>query len=409
MFKNKLVLPIFFGIFATVTLLVTILFFKMPTHRQLDRRAEEFGGGVIEVSAGWFHSAATTADGGVWTWGSNAHGQIGNDCNSRSSTPIERRPLRIMDNVIFVATGNHSTLSITSSGELWIWGRVGFDPLETGMVLYSGSIPYPVRVVDDIVHASIGEPFTVFITSDGILRGWGIRPSPNHLTTVDIMSDVIYVSAGRNHAMFITSDNALWGWGSNQDGQLGDGTTDRNPYPVRIMENIAFVSPSRGSEPSGGHTMAIASDGTLWAWGANQSGQLGDGTRTSRFFPVQITQGFAPNPYSILGYDPNILYAVDITGEVIYVSAGGAHTMAITTDGTLWGWGENFSGQLGNGTNLNSNVPVRIMENVVAVSAGMAHTLAVTENGELWAWGDNSHGQLGDGTRTNRNSPIRIK
>jgi len=178
---------------------------------------------------------------------------------------------------------------------------------------------------------------------------------------------------------------SLWGWGCNQDGQLGNGTTITSIDPVEIMENVIFVSASAGSGPSQGHTMAITSDGTLWGWGANQDFQLGDGTRTSRFRPVEIMS------------------------DVIYVATGANHTMAITHDNKLWGWGCNRFYQMGNGTNLEYIIPAPIMENVIAVSTSSLHTMAITKDGELWAWGHNRHGQLGDGTTISRPVPVRIK
>jgi len=194
---------------------------------------------------------------------------------------------------------------------------------------------------------------------------------------VKILDDIMTVSSSR-HVMAIKSDSSLWAWGANGSGQLGDGTTISRYYPVKIMGDIITVSAGEW------HTMAIKSNGSLWAWGANRSGQLGDGTTISRYYPMKIMD------------------------DVIAVSAGASHTMAIKSDGSLWAWGDNWLGQLGDGTTISRRYPVMIMENVVMVSAGLWYTMAIKNDGSLWAWGDNSGNQLGDGTDINRHYPIKI-
>ena len=207
------------------------------------------------------------------------------------------------------------------------------------------------------------------------------------------MDNVATVSAGIIHTMAIDTNGQLWGWGDNRFGQLGVVTTTTRHFdPVRVpgMDNVIAVSAGGrlwwGED--GGYTMAIDTDGQLWGWGSNFSGQLGDGTTTSRYSPMRVP-----------GMD-----------NIVAVSTGKWHTMAIDADGQLWGWGRNDLGQLGDGTTTSRYSPIKVpgMSNVIAVSANLRHTMAIDADGQLWGWGLNGHGQLGDGTWTDRHNPIRV-
>ena len=189
------------------------------------------------------------------------------------------------------------------------------------------------------------------------------------------------ISAGTRHTMAIRSDGSLWAWGyNNLYGALGDGTLTSHDAPIKIMDSVRSVS--AGDD----NTMAIKTDGSLLAWGNNYSGKLGDGTTTNSRTPVKIMD------------------------SVRSISAGGNHTLAIKTDGSLWAWGSNGYGYLGDGTTTSRYSPVKIMDSVVSVSAGTDHTMAIKNDGSLWAWGHNgyTYGELGDGTTTNKLSPIKI-
>ena len=191
-------------------------------------------------------------------------------------------------------------------------------------------------------------------------------------------------AAGYGHTVEVKSDGTLWAWGWNAYGQLGDGTTNSQVSPEHIGTASNWASVSAGAL----HTVALKSDGTLWAWGDNYYGELGDGTTTNQQSPEQI--GTATNWAS--------------------VSAGEYHTVAVKSDGTLWAWGWNAYGQLGDGTTNSQVSPEQIgtATNWASVAAGEYHTVALKSDGTLWAWGWNAYGQLGDNTTTDRYSPEQI-
>ncbi len=192
------------------------------------------------------------------------------------------------------------------------------------------------------------------------------------------------IAIGDHHAIALKSDGTLWAWGANGYGQLGDGTTGDKSSPIQIGTDNKWVSIAVGFY----HTIALKSDGTLWAWGVNGGGQLGDGTTIDKHSPVQI------------GTDNNW----------IFISVRGNHTVVLKSDGTLWAWGANGYGQLGDGTTVSKSSPIQIgTDNKWAsISAGDYHTVALKSDGTLWAWGENTVGQLGDGTTIDKSSPVQI-
>jgi alpha-tubulin suppressor-like RCC1 family protein len=246
---------------------------------------------------------------------------------------------------------------------------------------------------------SAGLAHTLMINSDGTLWAWGTNndgqlgdgtgvdsPTPR---LVNSDTNWVAVSASR-HSSAIKSDGTLWGWGWNSSGELGDGTTTNRWSPVQIGTDTTWVSVSAGTN----QTLAIKSDGTLWAWGNNYFGQLGDGTSGSgsdKWSPVQI------------GTDTDWLS----------VSSGSAHTVAIKTDGTMWAWGYNIFGQLGNNSSDSNPHPTPVKvgtdNNWVSASAGGYHTLALKSDGTIWAWGSNSNGQLCNGTIDTNPHPTPVK
>jgi|GEM_PF-3323625 len=272
----------------------------------------------------------------------------------------------------------------------------GFATKITEITLGStGDVELWAKWNSDFGIISCGNGHTVAIKSNGTLWAWG-RNNYGQLgdgTTVgksspvqiDGSTDWARVSCGEYYTVAMKTNGSLWAWGYNNSGQLGDGTTVGKSSPVQIGISTDWVSVSCGER----HTVAIKSNGTLWAWGYNYYGQLGDGTTANKSSPVQIGGG---------------------STDWASVSCGNDHTVAIKSNKTLWAWGYNGSGQLGDGTTGNKSSPVQIGSSTdwASVSCGGSHTVALKSNKTLWAWGNNGSGQLGDGTTTNKSSPVQI-
>ena len=190
------------------------------------------------------------------------------------------------------------------------------------------------------------------------------------------------LATGVGHTLALRLDGSLWAWGDNSDGQLGDGTLNDRSLPVRVGHDFRAVA--AGAK----HSAALRSDGSLWIWGSNFSDQIGDGGREIRMTPYKVGDGFQS------------------------VAAGGrlldGHTVAVKTDGSLWAWGSNQFGQLGDGSLQNRNAPVRIGEGFQKIAASGAQSLALQSDGHLWAWGSNKFGQLGDGSMKPSSQPVLV-
>lgn len=352
---------------------------------------------VAVVAAGEWHTLAIKTDGTLWAWGENANGQVGDGTTVRKYRPTQ---IGVDSDWSFVAAGAHHSVAVKTDGTLWTWGWNSAGQLGDGTTTDRWS-PTQIGVTGwstALGDIAAGFSHTVALGGDGRLYAWGSNATGqlgdgtnvNRLspTQIGIDSDWASVAAGEYHTVALKMGSTLWAWGRNDEGQLGDGSNVNKLSPTRIGSDTDWNPPAAGAR----HTVAVKKGGTIWAWGKNDSGQLGDGTATDRWNPTQIGSG---------------------SDWIASVAAGGAHTIALraTAGFTLWTWGWNLYGQLGDGTSTSRSSPAQIGSETDwrYVAAGYNYALAIKADGTLWAWGRNQRGQLGDGTNVNKSIPTQIR
>ena len=330
------------------------------------------------ISCGEGHTGAIDINGSLWMWGHNNSGELGDGTTNNSNIPI-----KVMDNVTTVSCGYGNTAAVRTDGSLWMWGwnyygQLGNDTTEDSNI--------PVKVMDNVTTVSCGWYHTAALKSDGSLWTWGsnlngsvgnggvgnnktVEDDPIQTIPVKVMDNVTTVNCGQSYTAAIQTDGSLWVWGNDSDGQLGNGASGRfsnSTVPVKIMDDAVAVSCGTS------HTAAIQTDGSLWMWGCNREGQLGNGTTENSNIPVKMMDNIA------------------------VVCCGPNQTAAIKADNSLWMWGNNYHGQLGNGTTEMSAVPVKVTDSVVSASCGNEFTATLKIDGSLWMWGSSSAGKLGN-------------
>jgi alpha-tubulin suppressor-like RCC1 family protein len=294
-----------------------------------------------------------------------------------------------------VSAGGSHTVSLKVDGTLYAWGRNQAGQLGDGTYT-DRLVPTWIGTVKTWATIATGELHTVAIRSDGTLWGWGFnqngqlgdgtfanKPAP---VKIGAATTWVALSAGKAHTVAIKKDGTLWAWGGNYSGQLGDGTLIDSPVPIQIGTFTNWTAASAGAA----HTVGRRADGTIWSWGDNSKGQLGRSSNTapnSPFLPVQIG-----------------------SEHWVSVAAGGAHTLAIRSDGALFSWGSDGSRQLGHDKPGDMAVPTQVGVDThwALLAAGGSHSLALKSDGTLWAWGSNSEAQLGDGTTVDASPPMQI-
>jgi alpha-tubulin suppressor-like RCC1 family protein len=373
----------------------------------------------VAISSGeGSHTVAIRSDGALFAWGLNASGQLGDATTANKSSPVQISFGNSSWSI--VSAGTDTTGGITITGLLYMWGLGTSGQLGDITAVSKSS---PTVVPGSWASISVGPSHALAIRSDNTLWAWGLgtsgqlgdgtvanKSSPTQIGT----SSWLQVSAGDLHSLGIQADKSLWAWGAGAAGQLG-----------ALTESKSWVQIAQGN----GYTIAKRNDGTIWSWGTNTNGPLATSDTLNRSSPTQIGTS---------------------SWSQVFVSISSTYAGAIKGDGTLYAWGLNSSGQLGDGTTINRSSPVQVLEKMsamswIGVSGGNDSTVGITTDGKLWGWGAaagltiappafswsqisqnstrtiairndgmlftwglNNAGQLGIGDSVNRSSPVQV-
>lgn len=368
-----------------------------------------------QIACGVDHMLLVDDSGDVWATGHNAKGELGDVTCDNKTNLVE---IEIPKKVVQVAAGDELSFALCSNGDLYAWGDNTSYQMGDGMNI---SRMEPEKMMENVAYIAAGHKHALAITKDNALYVWG-RNKDGALGIADsdcdqkdeegyacqsipykLMDDVVSISAGLDYSMAVTSDSTLYAWGADLEGQLGitqpDSTNaDGYPYqsvPAKVMDGVNRVV-------CGGryHALAIMDNSDLYAWGKATVGSISTKEVDNTTDMIQTTP-------------------IKIMEDVSEVAAGSAHTIALKTDGTAWGWGVNNYGQIGlkrgdatysmgEETIFCQVEPYEIADNIQAISAGGFMSVIRTNDGLVKSFGCNLYGQLGIGSKEDKYTPTYV-
>jgi putative nucleotidyltransferase with HDIG domain len=381
------------------------------------------------AAAGADHSCFGLADGTVWCTGDNFSGQLGTGDTTGALTPVQvvgPGGVGLFEGAADITAGNNHSCAVKDDGTVWCWGDGRDGELGDGTLTRS-TTPVQVAGVGGVgfltgaVEVAAGEDFSCAVIDDGTVSCWGedddyqlgngpaggTQAAPVQVLGpggVGTLTGVATVGTGVDHACAVKTDGTVWCWGYNGAGRLGDGTMTASDVPVQVLGpgGVGLFTGAVAVDAGSAHSCVVNDDGTAWCWGRNSQGRLGDGTITSSRTPVQVV---GPGGVGFL------------TGAVD-IGTGRDHSCAARANGTAWCWGRDVGGQLGDGSPAsNSSVPVQVvgpggvgfLTGVTSISEGSGredHSCAA-QSTTIWCWGRNVWGQLGGGAPPIEHEPVQ--
>jgi alpha-tubulin suppressor-like RCC1 family protein len=354
-------------------------------------------------------SAGLTGTAGAVAWGQNDSGQLGDGLESQSEVPV---PVSGLSGVTAVAAGGYHSLALSGGGAVTAWGDGGVGQLGVGSPTEKCSnqfpcskVPIPVSTLSGVTALAGGALHSLALLGNGAVVAWGANyegqlgngtmAESNTPESVPGLSGVTAIAAGGEHSMALLGNGAVLAWGENRNGELGNGSTITSATPVEVSGLHEVTAIAAGY----GFSLALMKNGTVMSWGRGGEGQLGDGGTADSNLPVPVS---------------------GLTG-VTSIAAGDEHALALLGNGTVVAWGRGAFGQLGNGNTAESDVPVPVcalgertapcsepLGSVTRVAAGGEHSLALSSNGTVTAWGANLDGELGNATTKSSDVPVSV-
>jgi alpha-tubulin suppressor-like RCC1 family protein len=332
--------------------------------------------------------------GAVWCWGRNDFGQLGDGTTTNRSAPVRVQGL---SRVTQIAAGGYHSCALRDTGRVFCWGY-NFRPALGDGTRINRSTPVRVLNLTSVTAIAAGGYHSCALRDTGRIFCWGwneygqlgdgtttlFRTTPARIEGA-VSSRAIQVGAGWHHTCLLRETGRVACTGENIYGNLGDGTTTnrRNPVLVRGVSAVTQIS------ANGDYSCALRSNGRAFCWGRNNAGQLGDGSITDRHLPVRVR---------------------NLQGAIQVEAGWAGHSCALRSTGRIFCWGNNFYGQLGDGTRVNTRAPVRVaqLRDMVQVAVGRFHSCGLDRDGVTFCWGSNDFGELGDGTNERRLTPVRV-
>ena len=368
----------------------------------------------VRVAGGLYHGLAVTSAGAVFAWGWNIVGQLGNGSTNGSDVPVKVR-LPGGTKVTAAAAGFAHSVALTSTGAVLSWGKNYNGDLGNGSTTNS-DVPVKVSLPagTKVTAVAAGGEHNLAVTSTGAVLAWGYNAdgqlgnggtgASNVPVNVNLPTGttVTAVAAGALHSLAVTSTGAVLAWGYNGDGELGNGNRTNSDVPVKVKlpAGMKVTAVAAG----GYYSLALTSTGAVLAWGYNGDGELGNGKRTSSDVPVKVKLPAGMKVTAVAAGG-----SLEGVGEA---TSGPGHSLALTSTGAVLAWGYNTSGELGDGSTKDSDLPVKVKlpagRKVTAIAAGELQSVALTSTGAVLAWGGNNFGQLGDGSYEGSDVPVRV-
>ena len=426
---------------------------------------------IKKVAVGQYHVLALDSEGDVYAWGYGNAGRLGDGGSTNQSAPVKASTLTVKARDITASAS--TSAAVGEDGYVYTWGLGTSGQLGNGGVV-SSITPVQVTVPGGVKEIQGGSNHFLVVNSSGLVYGWGSKanyvlgdgvdtgnsPSP---TQIAGLSGVSKIAAGTSHNLAVTSGNVLYAWGLGSSGRLGEGLITDRTTPTNISSTTNFGTSSLAGktisyiEVGGTSSYAIDSSGVVHSWGANASGQLGIspiGTTSAGYKAREVDTKGTPlegrkitlmaagttnaialdedgNVYSwggngsgqlgnrTSGTTTNTPVAGDVQNgaSITKITNGYYHSIALMSDGNLYGWGRNSNGgSVGNGSSIDVNFPVPVStagtpmasKTIKDVAANGYHSLALDTDGGLYSWGLGTSGQLGDGSKVSRNKPVAV-